>query len=199
MLPKCDLVKRITLQKIEIINVNTGTSNLYRSAVPRWMYLCCIQSLAIRRLTLSVTGQVQSVKFFSKNILVITFRYLEPGGRFLMIVMIARHQQFVKGYTYKPLNEFLRWKLKYFCSVFSTQTISLPPVQPRFTLKMAWRNIIYPMLRAWLFVNHCMHMITVPVLEGMFNPSWNTEHFPPITFVMYAVYRSKTPPRLLSL
>lgn len=111
LLPKSDFVKRITLQKMEIIYLNTGTSNLYWSAVLQWMYLCCIQSLAIRRLTLSVRGQAQSVKFFSKYILVITFRYLGPKGRFLMIVMIARHQQFVTGCTYKPLMKVERFLL----------------------------------------------------------------------------------------
>ena len=33
----------------------------------------------------------------------------------------------------------------------------------------------------------------------MFNPSCDIEHFPPITFVIHAVYRKKTPPQLLSL
>lgn len=32
----------------------------------------------------------------------------------------------------------------------------------------------------------------------MFNPFCDIEHFPPITFVIHAVYWTKTPPQLLS-
>lgn len=60
------------------------------------------------------------------------------------------------------------------------------------------QKAVYKKTELDIFINHWLHITLPSAPVRMLNPSWETEHFPPITSVIHTVYQT-TPLQLLSL